>query len=72
MTHVSMCIFQGLFKTIVFRSVTLVTKNLWAILDFVHRPDFFHSVPYPINQRKIFFNKKFFKLLLIKSHKILR
>ena len=25
---------QGLFKNIVFRSVALVTKKLWAILDF--------------------------------------
>ena len=33
-THVSTCIFQGLFKNIVFRSVALVTKKLWAILDF--------------------------------------
>ena len=33
-THVSTCIFRGLFKNIVFRSVALVTKKLWAILDF--------------------------------------
>ena len=33
-THVSMCIFQGLFKNIVFRCVALVTKKLWAISDF--------------------------------------
>ena len=29
--HVSTCIFQGLFKYIVFRSVASVTKKLWAI-----------------------------------------
>ena len=34
MTHGSACIFQGLFKNIVFSSVALVTKKLWAILDF--------------------------------------
>ena len=39
-THVSTCSFQGLFKNIVFRYVALVTKKLWAILDFFHRPDF--------------------------------
>ena len=33
-THVSTPIFQGLFKNIVFRSVALVIKTLWAILDF--------------------------------------
>jgi len=27
-------IFQGLFKNIVFITVALVTKKLWAILDF--------------------------------------
>ena len=27
--------FQGLFKNIVFRSVALVIKKLWAILDFL-------------------------------------
>ena len=35
MTHVSTSIFQGLFKNIVFRSVALVIKKLWAILDFL-------------------------------------
>ena len=30
-THVFTPIFQGLFKTIVFRSVALVIKKLWAI-----------------------------------------
>ena len=33
-THVSTSIFQGLFKNKVFRSVALVTKKLWAILEF--------------------------------------
>ena len=47
LTHVSTCIFQGLFKNIVFRSVALVTKKLWAILDLLfHRPDFFSAL-YP-------------------------
>ena len=42
LTHVSTCIFQGLFKNMVFSSVALVTKKLWTILDILfHRPDFF-------------------------------
>ena len=45
MTHVSTCIFQGLFKNIVFRSVALVTTKLWAILDFFRDQTFFR--PYP-------------------------
>jgi len=31
MTHVSTCIFKGLFKNIDFRSLVLVTKKFWAI-----------------------------------------
>jgi len=55
-TYVSTCIFQGLFKNIVFRSVALVTEKLWAILDFFfHRPDFY-SVPYPT----LYIKKKYF------------
>ena len=48
-TRVFTCIFQGLLKkNIVFRSVALVTKKWWAILDFVfHRPFFFPPLPYP-------------------------
>ena len=34
-THVFTCIFQGLFKNKVFRSVALVIKNLWDILMFL-------------------------------------
>ena len=33
-TYVSTFIFQGFFKKKVYRSVALVTKNVWAILDF--------------------------------------
>ena len=33
-THVSTSTFKGLFKNIVFIFVALVTKKLWAILDF--------------------------------------
>ena len=33
-THVLRSFFQGLFKNIGFRFVALVTKKLWAILDF--------------------------------------
>jgi len=75
-THVSACIFQGLFKTIVFRSVALVSKKLWAILDFFsHTTDFLLlcvcTLPYKI-KIETFFNKKCIKLLFIKSQKISR
>ena len=46
-THVSTWIFQGLFISIVFKSVALLTKKLWAISDFFfHRPDFCYAL-YP-------------------------
>ena len=35
---------QGLFKNIVFKSVELATKKLWAILDFFLHPDFFYAL----------------------------
>jgi len=58
-THVSTCIFQGLFENIVFRSVALVTKKLWAILDFFSQTGlFFHPVPYPVNSKKNIFLQK--------------
>ena len=34
-THVSTSIFLVLFKNIVFRSLALVIKNVWAILDLL-------------------------------------
>ena len=43
MTHGSACIFQGLFKNIVFSSVALLTKKLWAILDFFSLVKLFHG-----------------------------
>ena len=47
MTHVYKYIFQGLFKNIVFRSVALVTKNVWAILDiFFTDLTFFRPINY--------------------------
>ena len=49
-THVSSCILQGLFKNIVLRSVALVTKKLWAILEFFFTDcTYFRPVPFPIN-----------------------
>ena len=44
-THVSTCIFQGLFKNIVFRSVSVVTKKVMGYFRFFHRPDFFLQTP---------------------------
>ena len=50
--HVSTCIFQNLFKNIVFRSVALVRKNLWAILFFFLGPDFFPPCTLPNKLKK--------------------
>ena len=63
--------FSGLFKNIVFRSVALVTKKLWTILDFFHRPDFFSVLwLYPtLSIKKIFVNKIYFKLFSLKVTK---
>ena len=67
-THVSIFIFQGLFKNIVFRYAAIVTKKLWAILDyFFQRPDFFLPCAKPYALRKNL--QKSLKLLFIKSHK---
>ena len=51
--------FLKAFKTIVFRFVALVTKKLWAILDFF-------SALYPIPYQKILL------ISILKSHKISR
>ena len=60
MTHVSTPFFQGLSKNIVFRSVALVIKKLWAILDFFNTlQTFYRPVPYPMRK------KKYQKFLLI-------
>ena len=67
MTHVSTCIFHGLFKNIVFRSVVLVIKKLCAILDFFYTHSFYRPVPYPMNKKKL---QKSFKILFIESKKI--
>ena len=53
MTHVSTPIFLGLFKDIVFRSVALVIKKLWAFLDFFYTlQTFYRPVPYPMRKKK--------------------
>ena len=58
-THVSRCIFQGLFKNIVFRSVAFVTKKLWAILDvFLTQTLFYFLLVYPMHIKN-------FKLLFL-------
>ena len=47
--------FKGFLKNIDFRSVALVTKKLWAILDFFSQTGlFFRPVPYHLNSRKKF------------------
>ena len=42
------------FKNIVFRSVALVIKKLWAILDFFlyKLQTFYRPVPYPMRNKK--------------------
>ena len=40
-------VFQGLFKNIVFRSVALVIKKLWAILDFCFTHSRLFTALYP-------------------------
>jgi len=53
-THFSTCIFQGL-KNIVFRSVALVTKKLWDILDFFFTDQTFFPpciLPYKLERKK--------------------
>ena len=53
MTHVSTPIFRGLFKNIVFRSVALFIKKLWAILNFFNTlQTFHHPVPYLMRKKK--------------------
>ena len=68
MTHVSKTIFQGLFKNIVFRSVALVRKLLWAILDFFTHSGLFNPLPVPYHMHKIFFlNPLNYYLLQVKK-----
>ena len=57
-TIVSTCFF---FKNIVFKSVALVTKKLWAIFRLFHR-----STVYPTLEikKKYYFNERFSKLLI--------
>ena len=44
--------FQGLFKNIVFRSVALVIKKLWAILEiFYTLRTFYRPAPYPMHKK---------------------
>ena len=68
-THVSTCIVQGLFKTII---LALVTKKVIGNFSFFHRPDFFPPCTLPYKLKEIFLTKKSFKLLFMKSHTILR
>ena len=49
-----------------FLSVALVTKKLWAILDFFSQTRlFFRPVPYPINKKKITRNPLNYDLLKV-------
>ena len=46
--------FKGFCKNIVFRSVALVIKKLWAILDFfLQTPDFLPPCTLPYAKKKI-------------------
>jgi len=61
-----------MFKNIVFRSVALVKKKLWAILDFFSQTGlFFRPVPYPINKKYVFLAKNslnYYSLKVTKFH----
>ena len=44
-------IFKGLFKNVAFRALALVTKKLWAILNFFNTDrTFYRPVPNPMHQ----------------------
>jgi len=65
--------FKGLFKNIVFRSVTIVTKMLWAILDFFFADrTFFPPCTLPYKLKKKYFSTKNYLNYYSLSHKILR
>ena len=67
-TNVSVWFFQGLFKNAVFRSVALVTKKLWAILDFFFTDRNFFL---PCILKNIFLRKKpldYYSLKVTKFH----
>ena len=55
------CFYMLFFKNIVFKSVALVTKKLWAIFRLFHR-----STVYPTLEikKKYYFNERFSKLLI--------
>ena len=66
-THVSISIFQMLFRNIGFRYVALVVKKLCAILDYFSR----YTQPCALNKTKKFTTKKslnFFSLTVTKFH----
>ena len=66
-THVSIPIFQELFKNIVFRSVALVIKKLWAILDFFLTHTGLFTALYPTLCEKI--NKKILQITIYEKSK---
>ena len=69
MTHVSTPIFQGLFKNIVFRSVALVIKKLWAILDFFFTNSRLFTALYPTLCEKKKINKKILQITIYEKSK---
>ena len=54
-THVSTTIFQWLLKNLVIRTIDLVTKMLWFILDFLIWIGLFTTL-YPMHLKKFFLN----------------
>ena len=58
-THVSTFIFKGLFKDIVFISVALVTKKLWAILDFIIDRIFFPPCTAIVSKMRVLGQKNY-------------
>ena len=71
--YIHFSIFQGLFKNIVFRSVALVIKKLWAIFDFfLHTPDFLTPCTLPYALKKIIKNPLNFYSLTVKKNLVIK
>ena len=60
--------FSRVFKNIVFRSVALVIKKFWGILDFFYTlRTFYRPVPYPVHKKNTNKNPLNYYLLKVKK-----
>ena len=67
--HVSACIFQGLFKNIVFGYVALVTKKLMGYLRFFSQTGLFSALYSTLQIKKFFLTKNLLNYYSIKVTK---